>query len=92
MTWDKKTNVKTIPLTIGIKKTKIIAISVLIIATIINYNIKNNTLLPSFITYFTTILLIINTDENKSDYYFYGAIDAMLCLQYILTIIQYANI
>ncbi len=84
---DAKTNVKTIPLSIGVQNAKYLGILALLgcvfIVFLLNkqgiYAFKNT--LALLLTYITSIMVVGFTKKNRSDYYFYGLTDGMMLLQ-----------
>lgn len=90
MAWDKKTGVTTIPLSIGIKKTKILAYLLLFMSFLITFFIyfmsvySLNTLIATSISIVASAYLIHKTDKNKDDYFYYFLLDGTLLLQSIL--------
>lgn len=93
MDWDAQTNVKTIPLSIGLKKAQYLAISCLIICVFLDfilnildfYDFKDMLIL--IISYLLSGIIIYLTHTNRSDYFFYGLIDGMMLLQSIVIIL-----
>lgn len=90
MDWDSRTNVKTIPLSIGVEKAKILAILGLI-ASLSTYYLGNNKIrtYPThdfriIIVYVITTFMILKTHKNRSDYFFCIGIDGMILLQSLL--------
>jgi 4-hydroxybenzoate polyprenyltransferase len=90
MAWDKKTSVKTIPLSMGIKKTKILSylllfLSFLIACFIFSMTVYTlNTLVAIGISLLISAFLIYKVDEKRGDYFYYVFIDGMLLLQSVL--------
>ena len=91
MDWDSRTNVKTIPLSIGVEKAKMLAILALIVSLSMNY-LGKNTIVASPIhdfkiisVYAITAFMILKTHKNRSDYFFYGGVDGMILLQSLLS-------
>ena len=91
MDWDSRTNVKTIPLSIGVEKAKILAIIALIVSLSMHYlgNDKIRTH-PAYnfkliVVYTITAFIILKTHKNRSDYFFYGGVDGMILLQSLLS-------
>ncbi len=94
---DIQTNVKTIPLSIGVQKAKYLGILALIgcvfIVFVLNmqgvYSFKNTIAL--LLTYIISILVVGFTRKSRSDYYYYGLTDGMMLLQglffFLLTVI-----
>lgn len=94
---DAKTNVKTIPLSIGVQNAKYLGILALISCVFIVftlnkqgiYSYKNTIAL--LLTYGISIIVVGFTQKNRNDYYFYGLTDGMMLLQslffYFLTVI-----
>ncbi len=84
---DAKTNVKTIPLSMGVQKAKYLGISALIacmfIVFVLNkqgvYSFKNT--LALLLTYIVSSFIVGFTQKNRSDYYFYGLTDGMMLMQ-----------
>ena len=95
---DAKTNVKTIPLSIGVQKAKYLSILALIgcifIVFVLNkqavYTFKNTIAL--FLTYIISAVVVGFSQKERSDYYFYGLTDGMMLMQslffYIITVIM----
>ena len=94
MDWDTRTNVKTIPLSIGVKKAKIMGISALIIAAILVFILKNASIYTpsqSFTqlnVYLLSVFLIYLTNKNRRDYFYYGLVDGMIFLQSLLLLLN----
>lgn len=93
MDWDAQTNVKTIPLSIGIIKAQYLAILCLIICIVLDF-ILNRLTIYNFrtivilnISYLISGIVIYATKKNKSDYYFYGLIDGMMLMQSLFIIL-----
>ena len=91
MDWDSRTNVKTIPLSIGVEKAKILAIIVLIVS-LSTYYLGKNTIITNpthdfkiIGVYTITTFIILKTDKNRSDYFFYVGVDGMILLQSLLS-------
>ena len=90
MDWDSRTNVKTIPLSIGVEKAKISAILALIISLSMCYLEKKiimTNLTHDFkliIVYTITAFIILKTHKNRSDYFFYIGVDGLILLQSLL--------
>ncbi len=90
MEWDKKTGVKTIPLSMGIKKTKILSYSLLLLSFLIAVFIFSmtvytiNTLVAISLSLLVSAYLIHKVDEKRGDYFYYVFIDGMLLLQSVL--------
>ena len=95
MDWDSRTNVKTIPLSIGSEKAKTVGYIALIISLSMSYLLMNLTnysemqFLGSAIIYLLTALMLSKTHKNRSDYFFYGGVDGLILGQ-SLTIILIA--
>ncbi len=95
MDWDATTNVKTIPLSIGVKKSKILAIFALVIAILmvlfLNKNaptIYSNSLsFKLIIVYLWATLIVFKTHKNRSDYFFYGLVDGMIVMHSLVVIL-----
>ena len=90
MDWDSQTNVKTIPLSIGVEKAKILAILVLIVSLSIHY-LGNDKIMAHpihdfkiIIVYTITTFMILKTHKNRSDYFFYVGVDGMILLRSLL--------
>lgn len=92
MDWDIKTNVKTIPLSIGVKNAKIMGISALIIAILMVLFLKSKAIyseiicIKSIIIYLISILILIKTNKTYNDYFFYGLVDGMILIQSLIII------
>lgn len=86
MDWDSQTKVKTIPLSIGVKKAKIISLGALTITILMDFLLLNKAIYNEMlcfrliIVYLITAFVVLKTDKNKSDYYFYGGVDGMILL------------
>ena len=84
---DIQTNVKTIPLSIGVQNAKYLGILALIVCIFIVfllnkqavYSFKNTIAL--LFTYTITAVVVGFSQKEKSDYYFYGLTDGMMLLQ-----------
>ena len=93
--WDTQTNVKTIPLSIGIKNAKIMAISALIIAILMGLFLKNKAIynellyLKLICVYLITAFIILKTRKNRSDYFFYGLVDGMILMQSLVVLFSF---
>lgn len=89
--WDTKTNVKTIPLSIGIQNAKKLGILSLVGSIYIVFNLKNQDTYASInatallLTYLTSIFIIAISRKDRSDYFFYGLTDGMLLLPSFLS-------
>lgn len=89
--WDAKTNIKTIPLSIGIQNAKKLSILSLIGSIYIVFNLKNQDTYASInatallLTYLTSIFIIAISRKDRSDYFFYGLTDGMLLLPSFLS-------
>lgn len=95
---DATTNVKTIPLSIGVQNAKYLGILALLgcifIVLLLNeqgiYSFKNTIAL--LLTYTISITVVGLTQKDRGDYYFYGLTDGMMLLQslffYGLTVIM----
>lgn|GEM_PF-216508 len=90
---DQRLQVKTIPFTLGIKNTKIVAVLMLIlmiIFTLFNFKLDAYTFHNWLVLCLSAILtgfLIIFATINRSDYYFSGLLDGMIVLQAILILV-----
>jgi len=86
---DKHSDVKTIPAVIGVKKTKQLGAAILCAAFLISlllywgYFYSENVLLGLTISYLTTLYLIFQSDKFKHDYFFTGALDGTMILQFL---------
>ena len=84
---DTKTNVKTIPLSIGVQKAKYLGILALIVCIFIVFILKEQTIysfkntIALLFTYTITAVVVGFSQKEKSDYYFYGLTDGMMLLQ-----------
>ncbi len=91
--WDAQTNVKTIPLSIGAKKSKILGIFALIIAISMVVFLKNATFYSDYLSlklsiiYALTALILLKTHKNRPDFFFYGLVDGMIILQSLVILI-----
>jgi 4-hydroxybenzoate polyprenyltransferase len=92
MAWDARTNVKTIPLSIGVKNAKIMGISALIIAVLMVLCLKSNAMYSEslsfklIVVYFLTAFILVKTDEKRTDYFFYGVVDGLILAQSLVII------
>lgn len=93
MDWDSRTNVRTIPLSIGVEKAKIIGYVALIISLSTAYLLMNKgnyskiQFLELVIVYLLTAFMLFKTDKNRSDYFFYGLVDGMILGQSLVIIL-----
>ena len=84
---DTKTNVKTIPLSIGVQKAKYLGILALIVCIFIVFILKEQTIysfkntIALLFTYIITAVVVGFSQKERSDYYFYGLTDGMMLLQ-----------
>lgn len=84
MEWDSQTKVKTIPLSIGVKKAKITSFMALTIAIFVDYLLFKKATYNEMlyfrliIIYLITAFVVLKTNKNHSDYYFYGGVDGMI--------------
>ncbi|MBL7818403.1 MAG: UbiA family prenyltransferase [Saprospiraceae bacterium] len=98
MDWDTKTDVKTIPLSIGVKKTKILAlfclficaIHVILLFQLKTYSLKDTGWLIT--SYAISGMAVGLTQKEKNDYFFYGLIDGMLLLQTVFLLLLGHNV
>jgi 4-hydroxybenzoate polyprenyltransferase len=92
MVWDKATDVKTIPLSIGIKKAKLWANIALIISLSMSYIFlwygiyTFKSVIVLFFSYILSAYWIQKTSPDQPDHFFDFNIDGMLFLQAILVI------
>jgi 4-hydroxybenzoate polyprenyltransferase len=92
MEWDEQTNVRTIPLSIGVKKAKIIGILALVIAVFMVLLLKNATIYSEILGYKLVILysltafILVKTRQNRTDYFFYGVVDGLIFIQSLVII------
>ncbi|MDZ7880325.1 MAG: UbiA family prenyltransferase [Saprospiraceae bacterium] len=90
MDWDRQTNVKTIPLSIGVKNAKIWGISALTLAILLVFLLKDATIytfsqfLIQSSLYVLTMFIVSITNSKRSDYFFYGLIDGLIFVQGLL--------
>lgn len=93
MDWDSQTNVKTIPLSIGSEKAKIVGYIALIISLSMSYLLINTAnyskiqFLGLAIVYLLTTLMLSKTHKNRSDYFFYGGVDGLILGQSLMIIL-----
>jgi 4-hydroxybenzoate polyprenyltransferase len=87
-------NLRTIPLFLGVQKSKIIGVLALLICAIIaifqsfeNTVISSN-LLALILLYFVSSIFIVKSDENKSEMYFSFWIESLSILAYLFLIIS----
>ena len=87
-------NLRTIPLFLGVQKSKIIGVLALLICAIIaifqsfeNTVISSN-LLALILLYFVASIFIVKSDENKSEMYFSFWIESLSILAYLFLIIS----
>jgi hypothetical protein len=91
--WDKATNVKTIPLSFGVRNAKIFSLIALTISMSMVYLLKSSGIFSDWlaiklaVVYLISAFFIIKTNENRSDYYYYGIIDGMILLQSFVAIL-----
>ncbi len=93
MDWDAKTNVKTIPLSIGVQNAKYLGMISLLVCMILvlilnkqgTYTYCNCVAL--LLSYFSSALVLYFTKKNRSDYYFYALDDGMMLTQSLLVFI-----
>ena len=87
MDWDARTNVKTIPLSMGIQKAKLLSILSLLISVFIIIVLKKQSVyslintLALLLSYAVSIFVIMCTQKDRNDYFFYGLTDGMLIFQ-----------
>ncbi len=94
ISWDTRTKVKTIPLSIGVINSKRLSLALLIVSFTISalifmmgvYTIK--TLIAIGISLAISAWVIYQADESKNDYFYYFVLDGMLLLQSALTIVS----
>lgn len=86
---DKSQEIKTIPQTIGIKNTKIVAISCILFSSLAMFftSVEMNYLLTNTLLNFSVIPLIIYSTEEKGEYYYLGLVDIALILKIIILFI-----
>lgn len=94
---DIQTNVKTIPLSIGVQKAQYLAILALVSCIFIVFSLNNQDVysfkntIALLLTYIVSILVVGFTRKDRNDYYFYGLTDGMMLLQslffFLLTVI-----
>ena len=93
MDWDSRTNLKTIPLSIGTKKAKITGYFALILSISISYLLMNHNLYSKmqFLglanVYSSTVFIISKAHKNQDDYFFYGGVDGMILAQSLAIIL-----
>lgn len=93
--WDKKTGVKTIPLSIGIARTQKLAYALLGISYLLTLFIYSMTVYPLYYLISTTIVLILSaycislSHKKQNDYFYYVALDGMLFLQSVPVVLHF---
>ncbi len=84
MDWDARANVKTIPLSMGVKNAKIVGILAIITSILMVLCLKNNAIYSEslsvklVVVYLMALLILIKTDKSRSDYFFYGVVDGLI--------------
>ena len=93
MDWDSRTNVKTVPLSIGSQNAKIMGFVALIVSLSISYLLFNENIynkmqfLGLAIVYLSTAFVVAKTHKNRTDYFFYGGVDGMILCQSLALIL-----
>ncbi len=86
---EKSNHLKTIPLVIGIQWSKILSITTLLMATLINLYFYYSNYYPMdifisiILSYICTVLLIAHSSKSKSNEYFIGWIDGTMILPFV---------
>ena len=84
---DSRANVKTIPLSIGGGKAKIVGILALATCVSMVLLLKNNAIYTEsqcfklIIVYFLTLFILIKTNKQRHDFFFYGVVDGLILIQ-----------
>ena len=90
---DKHNNVKTIPSTIGIKKTKAFALALLILSTAFaavnayQYFYEIDVFFGIFFSTLITASILNYMDKTQNDYYFTGLVDGTILIQFMLILL-----
>jgi 4-hydroxybenzoate polyprenyltransferase len=93
MDWDAQTNVKTIPLSMGVEKAKYLGVLAIFLAIFLVFILENETIYTPFqsftqlFVYSISILLIYLTKKNRGNYFFYGLVDGMIFVQGLLLLL-----
>lgn len=93
MDFDALTNIKTLPLSIGLKKAKYLAFLCLIICIFLIFILNKNEIYSTkqtillTISYLASSIVIYFTQKNRNDYFFYGLTDGMMIFQSLLTLL-----
>ena len=93
MDFDALTNIKTIPLSIGLKKAKYLAFLSLIVCILFVFILNKNEIYSTkqtillTISYLASSIVIYFTQKNRNDYFFYGLTDGMMIFQSLLTLL-----
>jgi 4-hydroxybenzoate polyprenyltransferase len=93
MEWDEQTNVKTIPLSMGVKKAKIVGVLALFISISMVLCLKNNAMysaslsLKLIVVYLISAIILIKTNKERNDYFFYGVVDGLILIQSLVIIL-----
>lgn len=88
---DSKENINTLPIILGIKKTYLLAntlVFVFMLLSVIEYLQLSDMgqLLAMLLSGVATFLVIYNSRNNKNDIYYLGIVDGMMLLQAALVI------
>jgi 4-hydroxybenzoate polyprenyltransferase len=79
--------IKTIPLSFGVKITKLLAVMLLVSSLWItmlyhiNWDVPSVILIAEFVFVLIAAFILIKTDENSSEQWFYGCVDGLLIFQ-----------
>ena len=90
MSYDSAAGIKTIPLWLGIKNTKTLAVILLadfvgiLIYQYIFLTVNEKIFVPLFISVLISSCVILSTNEKRSEYFFLFLVDGMLVLQFLL--------
>lgn len=85
---DKRNQVRTIPATIGVKKTLRLALFILVIWCGLVFLLYNLPIaLALLISGISTGVLVYNSPKQKHDYYFTALIDGTMIVQYVLVVL-----
>ena len=88
-TRDKSQNIKTIPQSIGLKNTKLLASTLILVTNILFYILVNNYILNiyNFVLSLLVITLIWFSDQKKGEYYYLGLVDGVIFLKLLIFLI-----